>query len=114
MAIRHETQVLSSIAKMFGAQVISGPVRYPGRRGGVDVGEVNIEEPLCGLKDQEVLIIVAPLHTAQEISTICGSCGMRYQGAECPACDTKSEETKRAAEEGLLFDEEFSGLLSEG
>ncbi len=114
MAIRHEIQILSYMAERLGAQVIRGPVRYPGRRGGVDVGEVNIEEPLCGLKDQEVLIIVAPLNPAQEISTVCGSCGMPYERGECPACKTKSEETKRAAEEGLLFDEEFSGLLSQG
>ena len=114
MIIRHDAEALAATARGLGAQVIRGAVRYPGREGGLDVGDVEIEGPLCALKDQEVLVIVAPLRPVQKAPAICGQCGTRYEGGECPACSAEREEAKRVVEERLLFDQEFSVLLSEG
>lgn len=114
MMIKHDTEELAITARGIGAQVIRGAVHYPGREGGLDVGDVDIEGPLRQLQDQEVLLIVAPLRPAQEVPSVCGLCGTPYERGECPACKAKREGAKRAAEERLLFDDEFSPLLSEG
>jgi len=114
MIIRHDAEELASAARGIGAQVIRGSVRYPGRKGSLDVGGVDIEGPLCGLKDEEVLVIVAPLRGAHKVASICRLCGTPYQGGECPACKAERKEAKRDVEERLLFDKEFSALLSEG
>lgn len=114
MTIGYDAEQLASTARAIGAQVIRVPVRYPGREGGLDVGDVDIERPLCELKDQEVLVIVAPLRPAQKVATICGLCATPCEGGECPACKAEREEAKRVVEERLLFDQEFSALLSEG
>jgi hypothetical protein len=114
MTIRHDTEELAITARGIGAQVIQGAVHYPGRNGGLDVGDVDIEGPLCQLKDQEVLLIVAPVRPVQQVRTTCRLCGTLCERGECPSCKAKREEAKRAAEERLLFDEEFSPLLSEG
>ena len=106
MIIRHDAEELAVTAQKIGAKVIRGPVHYPGRGGGLDVGGMDIEQPLYKLKDQEVLVIVAPLPPAQEVSTICVVCGTPCQGGECATCRAEREER-------LLFDGQFSGLLSE-
>jgi len=112
--IKHDAEELAATARTVGAQVIRGAVRYPGRGEGLDVGDVGIERTLRELKDQEVLLIVAPLDSAQKPSTICELCGNPREEGECPACKAKREEAERAAEERLLFGEEFSALLCEG
>ena len=113
MIIRDNTEGLASIPPESGARVIRGPVRYPGHHGSLDVGDVDIEELLCELKDQEVLLIIAPLRPVQRLATICGLCGTPYRGGQCPVCQAEREQAKRSAEESLLFDEGFSGLLGE-
>ncbi len=114
MTIRYDAEELASTAREIGAQVIRGSVRYPGHEGGLHAGDVDNERPLCELKDQEVLVIVAPLRSTQKVPTICGLCGTPYEGGQCPACKAEREEAKRLVEERLLFDQEFSALLSEG
>jgi hypothetical protein len=112
--IRHDAEELGITASGIGAQFIRGPVRYPGRNGGVEVGGVAIEGPLCELRDQDVLVILAPLGAAPQVGTTCSLCSTPHEGGECPSCKAEREEAKRAVEERLLFDEEFSALLSEG
>ena len=114
MMTGRDAEELGITAPGIGAQFIRGPVRYPGRNGGVEVGGVAIEGPLCELRDQDVLVIVAPLGAAPQVRTTCGLCGTPYERGECLACKAKREEAKRVVEERLLFDEEFSALLSEG
>lgn len=112
MIIRHYAEELASLAKKIGAHVVRGPVRCPAHGGGLDIGDLDIEELLRELKDQEVLVIIAPLGLAQELRSICGLCGMPYEGGECPVCKAEREKAKRVVEERLLFDEEFLGLLT--
>lgn len=81
-------------------------MRYPGRLGDIDVGGVDIGEYLYELKDQEVVVIVAPLFPMQELPVFCGLCGTRYDGDECPTCRAEREETKREIEERLRQDRE--------
>jgi hypothetical protein len=114
MIIRRDAEELASTAQGIGAQVIQGLVRYPGGAGGLSIGDLIIDEPLCELKDQEVLVIVAPLRPRHELGTVCRLCRTPYDGAKCPACNAGREEAKRVVEERLLFDEEFPALLSEG
>lgn len=114
MTIRYDAEELASTARAIGAQVIRGPVHYPGCGDGLDVGDVDIERTLRELKDQEVLVIVAPLHSPRKVPAICCLCGTPYEGGQCPACKAEREEAKRVVEERLLFDQEFSAMLSEG
>jgi len=69
-------------------------VRYPGREGGFDIGDVDLEEVLWELKDQEVILILAPLFPVEELPTICGLCRTPYEGDECPTCRAERELAK--------------------
>lgn len=111
---KRDAEELAFTARAIGAQVIRGPVHYPGRGERLDVGDLEIERTLRGLKDQEVLLIVAPLDRGPQVRTTCSLCSTPYEGGECPACKAQREEAKRVVEERLLFDEEFSALLCEG
>lgn len=69
MVIRDNAEELAVIAEQIGAQVIRGAVRYPGREGGFEVGEVDIEELLYELKDQEVVMVTVPSDAATRGAT---------------------------------------------
>ena len=77
-----------------GAEVMRGPVVYPGKLGDIEVGDVDIGEYLYELKDQEVMLIVAPIGPVEEPSVICGLCRTPYEGDECPACRQEREDAK--------------------
>jgi len=47
------------------------------------------------LKDQEVVLIVAPLGPMAELPIIRGLCGTAYDGDECPTCRTEREDAGR-------------------
>jgi hypothetical protein len=111
--ITDSAPALSSIPPEIGARIIRGPVCYPGHNGSLDVGDLDIGQLLHGLKDQEVLVIIAPLRPVQGPAIVCSLCGTPHQAGECPLPQADREETKRVAEESLLFDEDFSGLLSD-
>jgi hypothetical protein len=61
MTLKSNAEELALVAQEIGAEVIRGPVRYPGRGGGFDIGETDLEELLWKLKDQEVVLVIAPL-----------------------------------------------------
>ena len=109
---RDNAEELAGIPQQLGTQVVRGLVRNTGGEGRLHVGDVDVEELLYELKNQEVLVIVAPLRPAHMVATVCGVCKMPYEGGECPLCEAEQEEAKRAAEESLLFGEEPVGLLS--
>jgi len=58
------------------------------------------------LKDQEVVLVVAPLAPVEELPLICGLCGTPYDDDECPTCRTEREDAKRVIEERLRRDRE--------
>jgi len=72
---------------------------------------VDIGEYLYELKDQEVVVIVAPLFPVQELPVFCGLCGTRYDGEECPTCRAEREDAKRVIEERLRGDREEKDRL---
>ena len=109
--IEENAEELASIAEEIGPQVIRGRVCYPGADGGLEVGEVDIDEPLYELKDQEVMVIVAPLGPGEQPPIICGLSGTAYGGKECPACRTEQDEAKRVIEERLRQDREEKDRL---
>ena len=55
MILRSNTDELALVAEEIGAEVIRGTVRYPGREGGLDVGDFEVEELLHKLKGQRVI-----------------------------------------------------------
>ena len=95
MVIRENAEELASIAEEIGAEVIRGALRYPGREGGFEIGDVDIGELLYELKGQEVVIVIAPLGPVEEPPTICRLCRTPYEGKECPVCKTEKGEAKR-------------------
>jgi len=105
------TEELALIAQEIGAEVIRGPVRYPGKLGDIEVGGVDIGEYLYELKDQEVMLVIAPIGPVQELPVICGLCGTPYTDDECPTCRTEREDAKRVIEERLRQDREDKDRL---
>jgi len=72
----------------------------------VELGCVGLEEYLYEQKDQEVVVIVAPLNLMQKMPTACGLCRTAYSQDECRTCRADREEEKRVIEERLCRDRE--------
>jgi len=83
---RSSVRELAIMAYEMGVGVLRGPLhRIEG--GGWAVGDARLEEWLEGYRDQEVVLIAAPLGEKQEATTkTCGVCGREYEGDECPYC----------------------------
>ena len=111
MVVRENAEELATIAQEIGAQVIRGQVRYPSNTGDIEVGGVDIGEYLYELKDQEVMVIVAPLGAVEEPPIICGLCRTPYERKECPTCKAEREAAKRVIEERLRQDQEEKDRL---
>lgn len=85
MTLKSDAHELALIAQEIVAEVIQGPVRYPGRLGDIEVGGVDtFGEYLYELKGQEVMLIVAPLGPVEELAIICGLCGLRELEIDTP------------------------------
>ena len=105
---------LALMAQEVGAEVIRGPVRYPGKLGDIEVGGVDIGEYLYELKDQEVMLVIAPIGLVEEPPILCGLCRTPYDGDECPTCRQEREDAKGLIEERLRErTEETYGLISD-
>jgi len=74
--------------------------------GGVDIGEYPYD-----LKDQEAMLVIAPLGPLEELPIIRGLCGTPYAGDECPTCRTEREDAKRLIEKRLRKDREEKDKL---
>jgi len=111
MTLKSNAEELALMALEIGAEVIRGPVRYPSESGDIEVGGVDIGEYLYELKDQEVIVIVAPLGPLEELPIICGLCGTPYTDDECPSCRQEREDAKRLIEERLRQDREEKDRL---
>jgi hypothetical protein len=76
-----------SISQEVGAVVVDGPLRFPSETGGWQVGGVDLGEFLAQYRDQEVVLIVAPLGAADRDVVLCGICGFPMNEAgRCPRC----------------------------
>ena len=79
--------------------------------GDLEVGGVDVGEFLYELKDQEVMLVIAPIGPVEEPPVICGLCRTPYEGDECPTCRTEREDAKRVIEERLRGDREEKDRL---
>ena len=112
--LKSNAEELALIAQEIGAEVIRGPVVYPSESGDIEVGGVDIGEYLYELRDQEVMLIVAPIGSVEEPPIICGLCRTPYEGDECPTCRQEREDAKGVIEERLRKDrEEKDRLISD-
>lgn len=64
---------LAQIAREVGADVFSFALRYPSETGGWIVGDVDFCEYLDRYRDQQVMLIIAPLGQAPVASQACGT-----------------------------------------
>ena len=101
---------LAAIAGEIGADVISGVLPYPSDTGGWLVGYVDFCEHLDRYRNQEIIVIIAPVGSTPAPTYTCGICGFVYdEYGECPRC-------KLASEQGLLGlpdDSEDQDILDE-
>jgi hypothetical protein len=81
------------------------------RHGQRTIGSVHLEELLYELKDQEVMLVIAPLGPVEELPVICGLCRTPYTDDECPTCKTEREHAKKWIEERLRKDREDKDSL---
>ena len=73
----------------------------------------TLGEYLYELKDQEVMLIIAPLGPVEELPVICGLWWTPYEGDECPTCRTEREDAKRWIEQRLRHDMDEKDRLIE-
>jgi hypothetical protein len=90
---------LSNTAREIGADVLQGDLRYPSETGGWQLGDLDLSEYLDRYRDQQVVVIIAPLGRAPDPTCTCGICGfVMNEAMECPRCKLIIEETVRGRE----------------
>lgn len=87
-------------------------MRWPGELADIELGGLANREYLHELKDQEVIVIDAPLGALVELPIICGLRRAAYHGDECPTCRAEREEATRVIEDTLRQDREEQQRLS--
>ena len=113
---------LALIAEEIGAVVIDGVLRYPSETGGWQLGGVDLGEFLAQYRDQQVVLIIAPVGPADPEVVLCGICGFPMSEAgRCPRCALAIQDDaaaiRRAVEEERLLDqieEHLAGLDGAG
>ena len=101
---------LAAIAGEIGADVISGVLPYPSETGGWLVGDVDFCEYFDRYRNQEIIVIIAPVGNAPGHTYTCGICGFVYdEYGECPRCRLASEQ----AVLGASADGQGQGILDQ-
>jgi len=79
-------QELANIAGEIGADVLKGDLRHPSDTGGWQLDDIDLEEYLARYRDQQVVVIIAPLGRAPDPTYTCGVCGfVMDEGPRVPA-----------------------------
>jgi len=71
-------QELADSTSEVGADVFSGALRYPSDTGGWLVGDLDFCEYLDQYRNQQVMVIIAPLGPSPAPTYTCGICGFVY------------------------------------
>ena len=103
-------QELVNIAEEVGALVIDGALRYPSETGSWQLGGVDLGEFLSQYRDQQVVLIIAPVGPADPDTVLCGICGFPLsEVGRCPRCLLAMQDDaaaiRRALDEERLLDE---------
>lgn len=101
---------LKSIAEEVGAVVLDGTLRYPSETGGWQLGGVDLGEFLEQYRDQQVVLIIAPVGEADPDVILCGICGFPLsEVGRCPRCALATRDLtaafRRDIEADLLLDD---------
>lgn len=101
---------LVNIAQEVGAVAIDGALRYPSETGSWQLGDVDLGEFLAQYRDQQVVLIIAPVGAADPDVILCGVCGFPLNAAGlCPRCALATRDQaaamRRAVDEEQLLDE---------
>ena len=87
-------QELANIALEVGADILRGDLRYPSDSGSWQLGDLDLSEYLDRYRDQQVVVIIAPLGPAPDPTYTCGICGfVMNEVGECPRCKLIIEQT---------------------
>ena len=66
---------LAQIASEIGADVFSCELRYPSETGGWQLSDLDLSEYLDHYRNQQVIVIIAPVGPAPAHTHTCGICG---------------------------------------
>ena len=92
---------LAQIASEIGADVFEGDLRYPSETGGWQLGDLDLREHLDRYRNQQMIVIIAPVGAAPARTYRCGICGfVMYEAGECPWCRLAVEGTMEEADGG--------------
>jgi hypothetical protein len=113
---------LANIAQEVGELVIDGVLRYPSETGSWQLGGVDLGEVLAQYRDQQVVLIIAPVGAAAPDVILCGVCGFPVnETGRCPRCALLTQDEAAAIrcavdEERLLdeIEEHLAGLDGDG
>jgi hypothetical protein len=90
---RANIEELAAIAREIGADVLEGALRYPSDTGGWQLGDLGLSEYLDRYRDQQLVLIVAPVGEAEPATYTCGVCGfVYYERGGCPRCRLAAEQ----------------------
>jgi hypothetical protein len=97
-AHEHDTRQHDS-APGSGADLLRGALRYDDKSGNWYLGNVNMTPYLARYRDQEVMIVIAPLgkpSTQEEPHLVCDICGCALDNmGDCPRCQLHFVQTAR-------------------
>jgi hypothetical protein len=78
---------LATIAAETGAEVLRGPLRYPSKSGGWQLGDLDLSEHLWQYRDCDVTVTIAATGKAEPERVVCGICGfVMDEVGDCPRC----------------------------
>ena len=86
-------------------------LRNPGRTGGMETSGRDSRGYLCELRDQWLVLLVAPLRRAEEILLIRAPCRVLKAQNECPNCTTEIAAARRTMQQQLPTDREEKARL---
>ena len=92
---------LAQIASEIGAPVLEGDLRYPSETGGWQLGHLDRSEYLDPYRNQQFILIIAPVGPAPAPSCTCGiSAFVHNERGECPRCKLDMEEVDGEEQSG--------------
>ncbi len=97
---------LAIMAGEIGAEILEGRLSGPSAAGGRQLGGLDLDAYLARLRDQHVLVIIAPIAGDEPVTFPCDVCGqVMTHLSPCPQCARRTAEAARASERLDILDQ---------
>lgn len=97
---------LAIMAGEIGAGILEGRLSGPSAAGGWRLGGLDLEAYLARLRDQHLVLIIAPIAGAEPVTFPCDVCGQAMTHlSPCPRCARRAAEAAQAGERLDILDQ---------